>query len=70
MKNLFFFLIILAVPLIINSCSPGKEDTSGALTQMDQTLDQPNTTDTEVNPELPSATITECYLIDNSTIDN
>ena len=70
MKYLFFCLLIPAIALNINSCSPGKEDTSGALNQMDQTLDQSNSTDDEANPDIQNASLGTCYLLDNSTIDN
>ena len=70
MKYLFFCLLIPAIALNINSCSPGKEDTSGALNQMDQTLDQSNSTDDEANPDIQNASLGTCYILDNSTIDN
>ena len=70
MIYLFFCLLIPAIALNINSCSPGKEDTSGALNQMDQTLDQSNSTDDEANPDIQNASLGTCYLLDNSTIDN
>ena len=70
MKYLFFLLLIPVIALIINSCANSKEDTSGAIAQMDQTLDQPNFKDDEVNPNIPNVTIDTCYLIDNTNIDN
>ncbi len=70
MKKIFFFFLISIISLTIFSCANSKEDTSGALTQMDQVLDQPNSTDDEVNPNIPIVEIGTCYLLDNSNIDN
>ena len=70
MKNSFFFFLIPVIALTINSCANSKEDTSGAIAQMDQTLDQPNSKDDEVNPNIPIVEIGTCYLLDNSNIDN
>jgi len=70
MKNIFFVFLIPIIGLTISSCANSKEDTSGALTQMDQVLDQPNSTDDENNPDFPTVTISSCYLLNNSTIDN
>ena len=70
MKKLFFVFLIPIIVFAIDSCANSKEDTSGALSQMDQTLDQPNATDDEVNPNIPIVAISSCYLLDNSSIDN
>ena len=70
MKKIFFFFLISIISLTIFSCANSKEDTSGALTQMDQVLDQPNSKDDEVNPNIPIVEIGTCYLLDNSNIDN
>ena len=70
MKSLFFLFLIPVIALIINSCANSKEDTSGAIAQINQTLDQPNFKDDEVNPNIPNVTIDICYLIDNTNIDN
>jgi len=70
MKNIYFIFLIPIIGLTISSCANSKEDTSGALTQMDQVLDQPNSTDDGINPDFPTVTISSCYLLNNSTIDN
>ena len=70
MKKLFFIFIITILVININSCANSKEDTSGALSQMDQALNQPNRTDDEVNPVIPIVDISTCYRLNNSNIDN
>ena len=70
MKKLFFFFIIPIIVITINSCANSKEDTSGALAQMDQALNQPNRTDDEVDPVIPNVFISSCYRLDNSNINN
>ena len=70
MKKLFLFFIVPIISLTTNSCANSKEDTSGALAQMNQALNQPNRTDDEVDPDIPIVIISSCYRLNNSNIDN
>ena len=70
MKNIFSFFLIPIIVLTVNSCANNKEDTSSALIQMDQALNQPNRKDDEVNPDIPTVVISSCYRVNNSSLDN